>query len=269
DTNNHTITFSLYNSSGLWNQTQFSYPASGGIQTINWTGLVNAEYTFNVTANDSATNEDTSDDRTFYLDGTAPTSVTLTESNSAQTFLIIDIAIVDALSGIASSCTADRSGASISGTGTSQTLTETGLHCGTSYSYTVTCNDRAGNSKESSSTSFFTDSCGGGDTTTPAWTYTYTPSDEQAAEGYTKELSVKNRVKVKIGNTYHHVGINSLTATSATIEIASDPVQVILGIGEDAKVDVTDDGFYDIYVLKIPLSSSFNFSSISFLCNGC
>ena len=39
-----------------------------------------------------------------------------------------------------------------------------------------------------------------------------------------------------------------LTATTATIEIASDPVEVKLDIGEDAKVNVDGDGFYDLSV---------------------
>ena len=138
ETNNDTATFHLYNSTGaipagLVYSNSSNYNLSEPV-TINWTGLTNDEvYYFNVLVNDSANNSDESSDRTFYLDGTAPTSVTLTESSSTKTSLTLTISIVDALSGIASSCTADRSGASISGTGTSQTLTETGLGCGTSF----------------------------------------------------------------------------------------------------------------------------------------
>ncbi len=39
-----------------------------------------------------------------------------------------------------------------------------------------------------------------------------------------------------------------MTTTRATIEIASNPVTVTLDIGEDAKVDVDEDGTYDLYV---------------------
>jgi len=164
ETNNNTATFYLYNSTSLVHSNSSNYNLSAPI-TINWTGLPNDEvYYFNVTVNDSATNEETSSVRTFYLDGTVPTSVTLTKSSSTKTSLTLTIATDDALSGIASSCTSDRSGASISGTGTSQTLTETGLGCGTSYSYIVTCSDKAGNSKASSSTSFSTNACSSGGT---------------------------------------------------------------------------------------------------------
>jgi len=253
DMTNDTITFALYNSSGLVNST--NYTDSYGNTTINWTGLTNNKvYYFNVTANDSATNSVSLATITFYLDGTTPTLVTLAESSSTQTTLTISISANDALSGFASSsCTAtSRSGASISGSGASQTLIESGLSCGTSYSYTVTCSDRAGNSKASSSTSFSTDACSGGGTTTTTtttWTNTYRLTEEQAEEGFTQELSAKHRVKISVGGADHHIGIKSLTATSATIEIASDPVEVTLEVGEDAKVDVTDDGFYDVYVI--------------------
>jgi len=175
------------------------------------------------------------------VDETNPT-VTLSESSSTTTSLTITVSKTDTLSGI-SSCTSNR------GTLSGSTLTESGLSCGTSYSYTITCTDYAGNDG-SDTESFSTDACdSGGTTTTKTWTHTYAPSDEQFEEGYTKALSIKNRVKVKIGSTYHYVGVVSLTQTKATINITSDPVQVTLGVGEDAKVDVTDDGFYDIYVI--------------------
>jgi hypothetical protein len=44
------------------------------------------------------------------------------------------------------------------------------------------------------------------------------------------------------------VGIREISATSATIEIASDPVQIEMDVGDDAKVDLDENGFYDIYV---------------------
>ena len=47
----------------------------------------------------------------------------------------------------------------------------------------------------------------------------------------------------------HYIGVKSITLTSAIIEIASDPIEITLDIGEDAKADVNDDGVYDIYVI--------------------
>ena len=54
---------------------------------------------------------------------------------------------------------------------------------------------------------------------------------------------------VKLDDVEHFIGIRELTATSILVEISSNhAVQVTLNIGEDTRVDVTDDGFYDIYV---------------------
>jgi len=61
-------------------------------------------------------------------------------------------------------------------------------------------------------------------------------------------LKVKERVKIKINNEEHHVGVRAITETSATIEINSNPIYVKLDVGEDVKVDVDGDNFYDIYV---------------------
>jgi hypothetical protein len=245
DTNNDSIVYSLYNSTGLVFQNLTD------ATTMNWTGLSNNKvYYFNVTANDSATNSNSTSTRTFYLDGTAPSAVTLTSSSFTGTSLTITISATDALSGFGSSCTSSRSGASISGTGTSQTLTETGLSCGSSYSYIVTCSDRASNSKASSATSFLTSGCSGlGNVTPQFWTNTYVGiSNEEFKQGVTKQLSEKHRIKMMIDTEAHYVGVVDLTETSAVINISSDPIQVTLNMGEDAKVDTTNDDYYDVYI---------------------
>ena len=156
DTNNDTLVFNLYYSNGtLVNSTSYS---SYSPTQINWTSLAEAGYIYNVTANDSATNSNSTSSRTITLDTTDPT-VTLSKSSLTSYSLTIII------SG-GGTCTVNRDGASISGS----TLKEPGLSCGTSYSYVVTCTDSAGNSGSSSSTSFSTEGCSGGETpSAPEW----------------------------------------------------------------------------------------------------
>lgn len=86
------------------------------------------------------------------------------------------------------------------------------------------------------------------------WTSTKVIDDAQFSEGYTKSLGIDSRVRFQVANINHHVGVKAVTTDSATIEIASDPVQVILNVGEEAKVDVTGDGFYDVYVILNSIS---------------
>lgn len=146
-------------------------------------------------------------------------------------------------------------------TTTTSTLTVTGLVCGgTSYNYKITCTDSSGNSGSTSEKAFTTGSCPSSapslSSTTSFYTKTHVVSSEQFVEGYTKQIAVKNRMKVRIGNTYHHVGVKELTETSATIEIASDPVEVNLDVGEEVKIDLTADGIYDIYIILNSISGS-------------
>ncbi len=206
--------------------------------SFNLTGLTDGNKTIKVYVNDTVNILGLNNSYVVKIDTTAPT-ISLTLSASARDSLTITV------SGVEGTCTPDRSGASISGS----TLTETGLVCGIYYSYTVTCTDSAGNAGASSATSFVTDGCGGGSPTPRFWTNTYIVSEEELEQGYRKELGVKNRVRVRVGVENHHVGVKSLTETQVTIEVSSDPVEIVLGVGEDTKVDVTGDGFYDIYVI--------------------
>jgi parallel beta-helix repeat protein len=90
---------------------------------------------------------------------------------------------------------------------------------------------------------------GGGIATPSFWKNTFVINDEQFTEGVTKQLQKTHRMKIKVNNEFHHVGVVDLTETEATINISSETIQVKLNVGEDAKVDVTGDNFYDVYVI--------------------
>ncbi len=259
-----TVFFNLTNASGV--QDAIYYAAREGASNYwsNTTGFniskfTEGAYTITVYANDSVNNlNSTEDSGTIYLDSTSPSSVTLTLSSHGASSLIIDIVISDNV-GIGSSCTVDRSGASITGTGTTQTLTETSLGCSHTYSYVVTCTDHAGNSKSSDSTSFTTASCADGSGTsgtTSQWTGTYVVTDSDFENGYSKKLSAKQRMKVSLGSETHYVGVKSLTTSSATIEISSNPVEATLNVGDEKKFDLNSDGYYDLDVKLLGIDNS-------------
>ncbi|MCH7850624.1 MAG: VCBS repeat-containing protein [Nanoarchaeota archaeon] len=129
------------------------------------------------------------------------------------------------------------------------------------YTWNVNCTDALLNLGNSSSRSFTVtapvtapsgDSGDGSPSGTPSfWSNTFVVSDEEfkQEQGYVKELSKKQRIKISVSDEIHYVGIIDLTDTTATINITSDPIQIILSVGEDAKLDVLNDSFYDIYVL--------------------
>ncbi|MCK5043960.1 hypothetical protein KAR52_03105 [Candidatus Pacearchaeota archaeon] len=248
------VNFTITNSSESINATyNASQTGSSWNYTINTASFPDGTYNITVYANDSAGNlNDSARAYNVVFDNTAPVTPTIESSSATITSLTLTVSVNDVTSGINAKCSVDRSGASITGTGTTQTLTETGLKCSNEYSYQVTCNDRAGNSVVSAITPFWTSSCGGSATnggSGSSWTGTINVHDEQFAEGYTREIAVNNRMKVKVGSSYHYVGVKALTLTTATIEISSNPVEVELDIGEEAKIDVTDDGFYDMHVI--------------------
>lgn len=246
DTNNDSLVYSLYNSTGgleVQNITNYT------VTTINWTSLSEGTYTYNVTANDSATNVNGPGTRTITLDTTAPSAPTLSSSSSTSNSLTITITGVDG------TCTATGSGTkSISGS----TLTVTGLSCGASYSYIVTCTDNAGNvGTSSSSTSFSTSGCGGGSGggTTSFWTMNYMEDDEELSVkvNVNKELKEKQRIKLKVIGETRYVGIVELTGTTATLNVSSGDgssmdQQITFSIGDTKKFEVTGDNFYDLSV---------------------
>ncbi len=105
----------------------------------------------------------------------------------------------------------------------------------------------------------------GGSTSTIApsdWKYTFTVSESQVEQGYTKDLADDQRVKFSIetdsGKEEHYVGVVELTETSATIEVASDPVRAILSVGETKKFDITENAEGKYYDLQVTLNSITN-----------
>jgi len=76
--NEATITFSLFNSSGEVNSTMYTSP----IRTINWTGLADGNYTYNVTVNDTSFNKNSTSTYSIKL---VSSCLDLTSCNESST----------------------------------------------------------------------------------------------------------------------------------------------------------------------------------------
>jgi len=258
--NEKNITFVLANSSGaIVNSITFSEMQ----HSINFTNLDDGIYFYNVTIFDLWGNENHTATRKITLD-TTPPSVSLSISTKNSTFLSINAVITDATSGINGTCLVNRSSASISGGGNTQTISENGLSCGTSYSYNVSCYDFAGN-LGSGSNSFSTDSCSVSSSNTQSnsqsdsnqnnatqfWKLTFITTINQIKEkGYNNLLGVLERVKIKMENEEdeHYVGILNLADDNVTVEVASTPQVAVIKMGETKKFDITEDNFYDLNI---------------------
>lgn len=238
DTNNVSskVVFNLYYSNAtLVNSTQYDY-VSSGIQVINWTSLPNAAYIFNVTANDSATNSNSTASKTFYLDGGSPSA---TPSCSPSTIYTNDP--------FPCTCTGSDSISSVSTSASSNSGSTSDTSVIGTYTYTCTATDLVGNSKSSTATYTVLKSGGSGSSET-TWT-TYSIDDATFEKGYVIQIGANKRVKINVGGEDHHVSVISVSSEEVTLEIASDPVEVSLSPGEDVKLDLDDDGFYDTSVV--------------------
>ena len=80
-------------------------------------------------------------------------------------------------------------------------------------------------------------------------------TEEQFVAGTSKELGSKDRMKFKVGGLDHHVGLVSVTASTATLEISSEPQTATLSIGDERKFDVSNDGYYDVRVMLVGITS--------------
>ncbi|HIJ98344.1 TPA: hypothetical protein H1005_00160 [archaeon] len=106
---------------------------------------------------------------------------------------------------------------------------------------------------------------GGGDTGFWKNTYAYDTKNFSEKEPLTRELLKGYRVRIKLGNETHYVGVISLTSTSVTINVSSTPQQATLNVGESKKFEISGDDFYDILVKLNSINNNKTSMTISYL----
>ncbi len=214
------VYFNLTNSTGQQAFTNATEIGKNYNVTLNTSSYKDGSYVFTVYANDSLGNLNKTENITINIDSTVP-SITLTKKDSGKHSLSITISVSDT-TGVNGLCTTDRSTTVTGRSTTTQTTNESGLSCGSTYDYTVTCTDYVGNSNAATS-SFTTSSCsggGGGGTTSSYWGMTYAPNKEQVSEGYEKTMREKQRVRVSVNNREHYVGVLAVSENTATINVS-------------------------------------------------
>ncbi|MBR9706296.1 S8 family serine peptidase [Candidatus Pacearchaeota archaeon] len=134
-----------------------------------------------------------------------------------------------------------------------------------SYTARFYCNDSSGYNNYTETVSFGVSTApivqnnggnnGGGGTPTGV---TYVPSFAEVVVGYSKGLSADDKVKFKQTPTGidHTLTLNSIVNTqSVNITIQSTPITFILQLGEEKKINLNNNGYYD---LSVKLSSILN-----------
>ena len=117
------------------------------------------------------------------------------------------------------------------------------------------------------STTTTTTSSGGGSfiNANAFWSLTHLTNENEFKQGFTKELKVKERVKILIDKKEHFVGVISVGSNSAVINVSSTPQQANLEVGKEKKFDVNNDNYYDLSVglNSIVVKNGVNKASIS------
>jgi hypothetical protein len=264
-TQNVSVIFNITNVTGGANPSSLYYPTNGSASSTDWVyGLDTSALTdgvYNVTAivTDNGLNVNKTTLASLTFDNTDPTGTftcSPTEMQMRET-ITCTCTSSDVLSGIDTT------------TGTSGTTYAAHPSSATSGDFTQTCtfSDLAGNSKSLTSNSYTiwgassssgSSSGSSSSTVTPAFVYSNTIS--QTSQDFSEiktiqtssfsggGLAAKEKVTFKLGSEEHYVGVKTLTTSSATIEIASTPTQVILAVGEESKKDLNNDKFYDVYI---------------------
>ncbi|MFH1503559.1 MAG: hypothetical protein ABIE36_02790 [Candidatus Diapherotrites archaeon] len=215
---------------------------------LNLTGLSDGNHTIDVWANDTVNNVGVN--LSFYVvwvDTTAPPAPTFSctpASVYAAETITCSCSGTDAGSGVNSTSYTVNPSTAVTGTfDTSCNITDNAVNSvSSSISYVV------GGIKGSSSSS----------SSTFTWKITYAEDDKELEdkEEISKLLGAKTRVRLKIDGKIHYVGVNSLTTTTATLNISSTPQSATLSIGDIKKFEVTGDDFYDLQVILNSIDSN-------------
>lgn len=258
------------NGTVYYNNSFGSFPGAGVIVYIgainNTTDTTGVNFTINFTLNSSAkwnktiqaniSGNSSEINITFPTIGTLnSTAVTINESTSPVPSASCSPSEVYEGESFPCTCTATDSQTNASGVSTTRGSSTAPEGTGTpetagTFTYTCSATDYAGNSASSSTTYTVLDV--GGTTTSGGtssfWTSTHSVTEEQFAEGFTRQRKEGERFKLTINNENHYVGVKIISGDTVTIEVSSDPQEANLAVGDSKKFDIDDDGYYDILV---------------------
>ncbi len=221
---------------------------------INFTTLGDGNYSINATIIDTYGNINRSVTRTFIVDNTAPSVTVTCTPNPVDRDETITCACsgTDATSGVSNtSNTVKPSTAETGKFTTSCDVTDYASNVGIgTFEYTVQRGSGGGGGGSGSNGGSGSDDSVDDTTSETVWEKTISQNDvELSVKGsVTETLAASERVELKISGENHSVGVVSLTATSAVIEIASTPQKSTFSVGETKKFEVTGDGYYDMSV---------------------
>jgi hypothetical protein len=103
------------------------------------------------------------------------------------------------------------------------------------------------------------DSSGGSGTPASTyWTSTYVYDEKELKDkgALTREIRIRNRIRIKVNGSTHYVGVVELTNTTVKINVTSKPQQATFSIGEENRFELTNDTYYDLYIKLNDINNS-------------
>ena len=118
-----------------------------------------------------------------------------------------------------------------------------------SHSWKVFCNDSLGNEGNSSSRSF-TITAPATTTSQSGGSPSFHPTQSNLQEGYSKSMGRNWKLKFDVKNESHELKLDNfdLDTKTATVSVFSELQIKVLSVGEEWKVDVDGDNFYDLLI---------------------
>jgi hypothetical protein len=241
-----TILINITNSTGAQNATYIAVREGTNPRyniTIDTSHFPDGVYNLTVQGNDSAGNiNSTAFIPLVRFDNTSPTiSFSCTPDPVEEDATI--------------TCTCSGTDANLAVNETTFTVNPTTAGTGTK-STTCTVRDAAGNTEtatvnylvEAKAGSSSSSGGGGSSTTTTTWDATFSITEDDFQAGHTRSVKEGQRLKVSVDSKDHYVGVKSVTATTAVIEVSSTPQEATFNIGETKKFEVSEDNYYDLSV---------------------
>ena len=74
---------------------------------------------------------------------------------------------------------------------------------------------------------------------------------EQTSSGYSQEVKKNDKIEFSLfdaNSERHTVSVDEVLNDSVKITVRSDPVTLVLGIGQSAKLNLTSSEFYDLFI---------------------
>lgn len=265
-----TITVNLYNSTTLVNSTT----GSSSPYALNVTSLAEEIYYVNVTVNDSTNNINYSTTKTIVLDTTSP-NITSLESplpNQSITGSTLNFTFNVSDNRYLSSCnlylngTLSLNSSSITN-GTTNSIYNSSLSAGF-YTWNVSCTDSSGNVgvsnvrnftltasevEEETTTTSSSSSSGGGSTFTRGG---IPLSEKNLKDGY--KTIIRSEIwnaNFNLNGQKHTIKTDEITNDYIILTVSSTPKTLKIAPGSIGKVDVDDDGVYDLSIEVVDIAN--------------